>query len=58
MQDEINRLTLKYNIAYFNFLKDARFNAPDFHSIDHVNNLGAEKFSRILNEIINDVLDN
>jgi hypothetical protein len=58
MQDEINWLTLKYKIAYFNFLKDARFNAPDFHSIDHVNNLGAEKFSRILNEIINDVLDN
>jgi len=53
MQAIINSIANKYQIPYFNFLKDERFNAADFYSIDHVNNLGAEKFSRIINEIIN-----
>ena len=57
MQDEISQIVLKYNLPYYDFLKDPRFNTSDFYSIDHVNDLGAEKFSRIMNEIVNDILD-
>ncbi len=57
MQDEISQIVLKHDISYYDFLKDPRFNASDFYSIDHVNDLGAEKFSRIMNEIVNDVLN-
>lgn len=57
MQAEINQIVLKYGLPYFDFLKDSRFTASDFYSIDHVNDLGAEKLSRIMNEIVNDVLN-
>jgi hypothetical protein len=57
MQYEISQIALEYDIPYYDFLKDLRFNASDFYSIDHVNDLGAEKFSRIMNEIVNDVLN-
>jgi hypothetical protein len=56
MQEDINQLVEKYNLTYHNYLKDPRFATADFYSIDHVNDLGAEKFSRILNEVINDYL--
>ena len=56
IQTEISRLTEKYHLEYFDFLKDSRFSASDFYSIDHVNDLGAEKLSRIMNTIINKIL--
>lgn len=56
MQDNIKILTEKHQIPYHNFLKDGRFVSDDFYTGDHVNNHGAEKFSRILNEIINNYL--
>lgn len=57
LQNEISQIMRKYDIYYHDFLKDPRFNASDFYSIDHVNDLGAEKFSRIMNVIVNDLLD-
>lgn len=57
IQDEISQIVLKYDISYYDFLKDPRFNASDFYSIDHVNDLGAEKLSRIMNEIVNGLLN-
>jgi hypothetical protein len=56
MQEQITQLVTQYHLEYFDFLRDGRFVAADFHSIDHVNDLGAEKFSRIMNELIKTAL--
>lgn len=47
---EINNLTAIYKIKYFNYLKDNRFIVSDFYNCDHLNVIGAEKFSIILND--------
>lgn len=46
--NEINRLCSKYNIKHFSFENDERFVIEDFYNCDHLNYIGAEKFSRIL----------
>lgn len=56
MQVQIQQLVAKYQLAYFDFLKDTRFGAADFYSIDHVNDLGAAKFSRIINDLVNNTI--
>lgn len=40
------------NVQYISFLKDKRFQKEDFYNADHLNEIGSEKFSKILNEII------
>jgi hypothetical protein len=50
MQDTIKQITEKYEVPYFNYLRDDRFTKEDFVNSDHLNKQGAEKFSRILNE--------
>lgn len=40
------------NLAYYDFLKDDRFVDADFHDADHLSRAGAEKLSRILNDLI------
>ncbi len=40
------------HVAYYDFLKDDRFIDPDFHDADHLSAAGAEKLSKILNDII------
>ena len=50
MQDTIKEMTERYGVPYFNYLHDARFTTEDFFNSDHLNERGAEKFSRILNE--------
>ena len=57
MQENLDKLVKKYHVTYFNFLKDPRFVAADFYSLDHVNDRGAEKFSKILDTIITSELD-
>lgn len=53
MQDNLNSLKVRYEIPYFNYLKDPRFVPSDFANQDHLNTKGAEKFSKILDvEII------
>ena len=36
------------NVKYFNFLSDKSFDAKDFFDADHLNEIGAEKFSKKL----------
>lgn len=39
-------------VKYYNFLSDNRFVADDFYDCDHLSNIGADKFSKILNELL------
>ena len=48
----ITQLCLKFQCKYYNFMQDKRFEDMDFFNFDHLNYNGAEKFSKILNEII------
>lgn len=53
MQENIQRLVSQYHVLYLNFMKDERFGAAaDFYNPDHVSTAGAEKFSRIMDDII------
>lgn len=46
-------LSVKYdNVVFYSFFNDARFVIDDFANADHLNNVGAEKISRILDGII------
>ena len=40
------------NVVYWDFMRDARFSYGDFHDVDHLAVIGAEKFSRILSDSI------
>ena len=43
------------NVSYYNYLKDSRFDIEDFHDADHLNDIGAKKFTLILEKIISDI---
>ena len=45
-------LCKKYNCQYFDYFTDKRFTINDFSDNDHLNFIGAEKFSKILNNDI------
>jgi hypothetical protein len=45
------------NVGYYNFMDSELFEESDFRDADHLNALGAEKFSIILNDIINKKLN-
>ena len=57
LQDNLEILINRYHVPYFNFLKDPHFVAADFHDPDHLNAVGAEKFSKMLDIIISKELD-
>lgn len=46
----INGLCNKYSCKYFDYFRDDRFTEKDFYDNDHLNFVGAEKFSRILDK--------
>jgi hypothetical protein len=48
----INEICSKYQCNYFDYFTDKRFVKRDFHDNDHLNFIGAEKFSRIINDEI------
>jgi hypothetical protein len=50
MQETIKRMTEKHQVPYFNYLYDERFGDGDFVNSDHLNENGANKFTRILNQ--------
>lgn len=52
IEEEINKLCLKFHCKYFNYIKDPRFYDDDFDDEDHLNPKGAEKFTKILNDEI------
>lgn len=50
----ISELEYKYgNVKYLDFSEDERFIDDDFFDADHLNNVGAEKLSKLLNELLN-----
>lgn len=53
----VMELCNKYNCRYFNYFEDQRFVLKDFKDDDHLNYIGAEKFSKILNEDIVSKID-
>ena len=50
----IDKLQEEFDVPYYDFLKDERFDANDFYDSNHLSDVGAEKFSKILSEIIKD----
>ena len=46
----IGKLQKEYKLSYFDYLKDTRFVADDFFDSNHLSDVGAEKFTKILNE--------
>jgi hypothetical protein len=57
MQENLDKLVNKYQLSYYNFLKDSRFATTDFYNRDHLNASGVEKFSKILDTIISKELN-
>lgn len=51
-QRYIENLTLKYNLMYFNALKDSTFKENQFYNNDHLNKYGAKKFTMMLDSLI------
>lgn len=52
MHDVINALCLKYQCKYYDYFTDSRFVQGDFIDNDHLNFVGAKKFSTIINDEI------
>ncbi len=52
-KNEMEKLTDNKNVFYYNFINDNRFIQADFYDADHLNNKGAEKFSVIINNVVN-----
>lgn len=52
LQDYISFLKSKYNIQYFNLEDDNRFEDKDYYNETHLSEIGAEKFTKILNDSI------
>jgi len=48
----INTICRKYDLRYFDYFRDDRFSKEDFYDNDHLNWIGAEKFSKILDKDI------
>lgn len=49
----IQNIIFTYKVPYFNFEKNCQFNLRDFSNDDHLNANGAEKYSKIVDSIIN-----
>lgn len=48
MYELTHALQKEYNLQYFDYLKDGRFIADDFYDSNHLSDIGAEKFTKIL----------
>ncbi|WP_353846120.1 MULTISPECIES: chemotaxis protein [unclassified Clostridium] len=48
----INEAEEKYKFQYIDYFRSERFNDDDFQDVSHLNINGAEKFTQILNQII------
>ena len=55
-KDFINKILLNYPYSvYIDYEQDNRFKVTDFKNEDHLNPIGAKKFSRLLNDTINEI---
>lgn len=48
MQEKTAYLVDKYGLRYYNYSASEAFDAGDFHDVDHLNDIGASKLSRLL----------
>jgi hypothetical protein len=48
-KQNIKKICSEYNLVYWRHNEDKRFKKKDFHDPDHLNKVGAKKFSRIIN---------
>jgi hypothetical protein len=49
-KQDIDRICLKYNIEYWDFMNSELFLKNDFNNADHLNKKGAIKFGKLLND--------
>ena len=52
MYELTNRFKNEFDVPYFDYLKDPRFEADDFYDSNHLSEIGAEKFTKILDNDI------
>ena len=52
MYELINQIQKEFSVPYLDYMKDARFDSLDFADPQHLSDVGAEKFTKILNEDI------
>ena len=52
MYEITNRFKKEYHVPYLDYLKDSRFEADDFFDSNHLSDVGAIKFTMILNQDI------
>ena len=58
MTNTVDKIANKYTAKYVNYLFDKRFDIDDFQDNDHLNEVGAKKFSIILkNEVIDKLME-
>lgn len=50
MYELTHHLQEEFSVSYFDYLKDPRFVADDFFDSNHLSDVGAEKFTKILND--------
>ena len=55
MYELTNKFIHDYELPYFDYLKDERFEADDFFDSNHLSDVGAIKFTKILNEDIRSI---
>lgn len=48
MYELTHKIIKEYNLPYFDYLKDPRFEADDFYDSNHLSDVGAIKFTKIL----------
>lgn len=55
MYELTDNFSKKYGFPYLDYLKDDRFDADDFYDCDHLSDVGAAKFTKILVEDIKSI---
>ncbi|MDE6479592.1 MAG: hypothetical protein K2L45_04920 [Muribaculaceae bacterium] len=52
MKKGIEELVRDHDVAYYDFMSDPRFSDSDFYDPDHLSDVGAAKFSKLLSDTI------
>lgn len=55
MYELTRKLQQEYDLPYFDYLKDQRFEADDFYDSNHLSDVGAIKFTKILDKDIRSI---
>ena len=56
MYELTDQFRKEFGVIYLNYLKDPRFEADDFFDSNHLSDIGASKFTKILNKNINEAI--